>query len=155
MSTDWFWWPVTIVAQQHWWDITGNDRKRKPILLTIKVCQTFCVGVESLSGVIFLSGWLKRGCTLADDLIKSPSLKLKTKGWVCQLLFLFKDGSFFITSPGFLISASHIPYVSSRAECQQCHNSHDVVVEIPALPAANNMYSTLKPDCRFGTLFGR
>ncbi len=44
-----------------------------------------------------------------SDPIKSP-LRFRQKAGVCQLLFLFKDGSIIIMSPCFLISASYIPF---------------------------------------------
>lgn len=71
---------------------------------------------------------------VTDALIKSPSLlqpfKFRQKAEI--VICCSRMGRHFIMSSSFLISASHIPFVSSWAECQQCHNSHGVVVEIPA-----------------------
>lgn len=140
--------------------------KRTPILLTlpfVRVCQKQAMWEWKACQVWFfffpLSGWLKRSCTLADDLIRSPSLLqplwFRQKARVCLLLFLFNDGSNVIMSSSFLISAPYVPCVSLCIECQRCHNGHSVAVEIPALLAGNNMYSAPKPGWRFGTLLGR
>lgn len=84
---------------------------------------------------VSLSGRLKRSCTLADDLIRSPSLLqplwFRQKARSCLLLFLFKDGSNVIMSSSFLISAPYVPCVSFYIERQRCHNGHSVAVEIP------------------------
>lgn len=74
MITEWF--ACYVVGET----FTGNDRQTDTHPVDPSLCQslpkTIHVGVKSLSGVIFvsLSGRLKRSCTLADDLIRSPSL---------------------------------------------------------------------------------
>lgn len=128
--------------------------------LVVKVYQKQSyVGVKSLPGDISLIIlWMVKEKLhhVTDALIKSPSLcSLSNLDKRLSLSVAVQGWEHFIMSSSFLISASHIPFVSSLAECQQCHNSHGVAVEIPAPPAGSNMYSTPKPDCRFGTLLGR